>query len=78
MASAVLCHPCDGTPPAEPPTLREAVHWIGHLGGFLARRSDGDPGVTVLWKGFQHLTDLTCMYRSMRSPPPKRQHVGKA
>jgi hypothetical protein len=36
------------TPPAEPPTLREAVHWIGRLGGFLARRGDGEPGVTVL------------------------------
>jgi hypothetical protein len=66
------------TPPAEPPTLREAVHWIGRLGGFLARRGDGEPGVTVLWKGFQHLTDLTFMYRIMRPPPPKRQNVGKA
>jgi hypothetical protein len=66
------------TPPAEPPTLREAVHWIGRLGGFLARRGDGEPGVTVLWKGFHHLTDLTFMYRIMRPPPPKRQNVGKA
>jgi hypothetical protein len=66
------------TPPAEPPTLREAVHWIGRLGGFLARRGDGEPGVTVLWKGFQHLTALTFMYRIMRPPPPKRQNVGKA
>lgn len=66
------------TPPATPPTLREAVHWISRLGGFLARRGDGEPGVTVLWKGFQHLTDLTFMYRIMRPPPPKRKNVGKA
>jgi hypothetical protein len=65
------------TPPATPPPLRQAVHWIGRLGGFLARRGDGEPGVTVLWRGFQHLTDLTCMYRIMRPPPGKPQNVGK-
>jgi hypothetical protein len=66
------------TPPATPPPLRQAVHWIARLGGFLARRGDGDPGVTVLWKGFQHLTDLTTMYRIMRPAPRKRKNVGKA
>lgn len=66
------------TPPATPPTLRQAVHWIGRLGGFLARRGDGEPGVTVLWKGFQHLTDLTCMYRIMRPPLPPQKNVGNA
>jgi Transposase DNA-binding/Transposase Tn5 dimerisation domain len=65
-------------PPATPPPLRQAVHWIGRLGGFLARRGDGEPGVTVLWKGFQHLTALTFMYRIMRPPPPTRRNVGKA
>jgi transposase-like protein/transposase Tn5 family protein len=65
------------TPPAEPPTLREAVHWIGRLGGFLARWGDGEPGVTVLWKGFQHLTDLTFMYRIMHPPAGNPRHVGK-
>jgi hypothetical protein len=30
-----------------------------------------------LWRGFQHLTDLTFMYRIMRPPPAKQQHVGK-
>jgi len=38
-------------PPPHPPTLREAVRWLGMLGGFLARRSDGEPGVKVLWRG---------------------------
>ena len=66
------------TPPATPPPLRQAVHWIGRLGGFLARRGDGEPGVTVLWKGFQHLTDLTLMYRILHPALPKRKNVGKA
>ena len=57
------------TLPPEMPTLRQAVDWIARLGGFLGRRSDGDPGVTVLWKGFQHLTHLTAMYCILRSPP---------
>jgi len=63
--------------PSEVPTLRQAVHWIARLGGFLDRPSDGEPGVTVLWRGFQHLTDLTIMYRIFRHPPPNRKDVGK-
>jgi hypothetical protein len=66
------------TPPSRPPPLRQAVHWIARLGGFLVRRGEGEPGVTVLWKGFQHLTDLTLMYHVMRPPPGKPQNVGKA
>jgi transposase-like protein/transposase Tn5 family protein len=61
---------CTPTPPPTPPTLRQAVHWIARLGGFLDRRADGEPGVTVLWKGFQHLTDLATMYRIMRPTSP--------
>lgn len=38
-------------PPTEPPTLREAVILLARLGGFLARRRDGMPGVKCLWRG---------------------------
>ncbi len=64
------------TPPASPPPIRTAVRWIAQLGGFLGRKSDGDPGVTVLWRGLQHLVDLTTMYRIMRPPAPQKD-VGK-
>lgn len=64
-------------PPASPPPLRQAVRWLGQLGGFLGRKHDGAPGVTVLWRGFQHLVDLTTMYRIMRPSVPTR-NVGKA
>ncbi len=64
------------TPPAQPPPLRDAVRWLARLGGFLGRTRDDDPGVTVLWKGFQHLADLATMYRIMR-PPATPQNVGK-
>ena len=38
--------------PDRPPTLQIAVVWIARLGGFLARKRDGNPGVKVLWRGF--------------------------
>ncbi len=56
-------------PAASPPTLRQAVRWIGQLGGFQGRKHDGEPGVTVLWKGFQHLVDVVAMYQIMRPAP---------
>lgn len=37
--------------PEKPPTIKEAVIMIAKLGGFLARKSDGFPGVTVIWRG---------------------------
>jgi hypothetical protein len=64
------------TPPDTPPSLRQAIHWIAQLGGFLAHRKAGEPGVTVLWKGFQHLLDLTIMYHIMRSPPDEAKKCG--
>jgi hypothetical protein len=45
-------------PPLEPPSLRQAVRWIAQLGGFLGRKSDGEPGVKTLWLGWRRLEDL--------------------
>ncbi len=43
-------------PPADPaPTLREVVRMLGKLGGHLGRKGDGEPGVTVLWRGWTSL-----------------------
>jgi hypothetical protein len=57
-------------PPATPPPLAEAVGWIARLGGYLGRQADGPPGATVLWRGWQHLADLTSMYTILRPPLP--------
>ena len=46
-------------PPSEPPTLRQAVRWIAHLGGFLGRKCDGEPGVMVIWRGLRRLEDIS-------------------
>ena len=48
--------------PAKEPTMREAVRMLGRLGGFLGRKSDGEPGTTVLWRGMQHLESAVAMY----------------
>jgi hypothetical protein len=64
---ALYCaiHQCP-TPPEAPPSLAQAVHWIAQLGGFVGRRRRDQPGTETLWRGFQHLMDLTKMYRIMR------------
>ena len=46
------------------PTLQEAVYWSVRLGGFLGRPGDGEPGMTTVWWGFQHLADLTTLSTS--------------
>ena len=42
-------------PPDKPPTLREALHMIAALGGFLGRKGDGNPGLKSLWIGLQRV-----------------------
>jgi Transposase Tn5 dimerisation domain len=44
------CHP-----PPSPPPRREMVRSLAQLGGFLARKGDGEPGITVIWQGYQRL-----------------------
>jgi hypothetical protein len=45
-------------PPTRPPTLHQAIVWIARLGGFLARKGDGEPGVKTIWRGFVRLTTI--------------------
>lgn len=45
--------------PPEVPTLGQATAWLAQLGGFLGRKSDGQPGVKVLWRGWRRLFDIT-------------------
>lgn len=42
----------------QPPTIKEAVRWLGKLGGFWGRKGDGPPGVKVLWRGLIRLYSL--------------------
>ena len=49
-------------PPQDAPELRQMVRWIGQLGGFIGRKSDGEPGPITLWRGLHRLRDLTRTY----------------
>ncbi len=49
----------DPAPPAQPPTLGEAIRLVARLGGFRGRKSDGDPGAEVMWRGLQRLDDIS-------------------
>jgi hypothetical protein len=52
----------------QPPiSLKQAVLWIGRLGGHLGRKSDGMPGVKTLWLGLRDLTLMTMGYKIAQS-----------
>lgn len=51
------------TPPKAAPGVHQAVRWIAQLGGFLARKSDGEPGTQTLWRGLQQLNAMTDMWQ---------------
>lgn len=55
--------------PEQPPSLQQAIRWIAQLGGFLGRRHDGQPGVQVLWRGWQRLHDITETWLLFHPPP---------
>lgn len=46
------------TVPKKPPRLNEVVRLIAMLGGFLARKGDGEPGVKTIWQGLQRVADF--------------------
>ncbi len=56
-------------PPAQPPTLREAMRLVASLGGFLGRKGDAEPGTKSLWLGLQRLDDLAAMWKLLTTTP---------
>ena len=55
-------HNTDDVPP-EPPPLGQAVRWIAQLGGFQGRKSDGQPGLKTLWRGWRRLHDSAVIWQ---------------
>lgn len=47
--------------------LRDFLRSIAKLGGFLARKRDGEPGWITLWQGFTRLRDLDRGFRLAQS-----------
>jgi len=56
---------------ATPPSLHEATRLVAKLGGFLARKSDGEPGVQTIWRGLRRLDDLASMWLLLHSFPSR-------
>ena len=54
------------SPPTRPPSLKQAVRWIGQLGGFMGRKGDGEPGVMVVWRGLRRLEDVASTWLLLR------------
>lgn len=44
--------------PQTKPTIHQVVRWMARLGGFLDRKSDGEPGITTIWRGWQTLNNF--------------------
>lgn len=55
--------------PKTAPSLREVVRWIGQLGGFIGRKSDGEPGVKVLWRGWEVFQTIHASWLIFHPPP---------
>ena len=47
-----------GNIPTSPPCMSEVVTWVAQLGGFLARKGDGAPGITHVWRGLKKLSSI--------------------
>jgi hypothetical protein len=52
-------------PPKQPPTLRESTRMLAMLGGFLARKGDGEPGTKTIWVGYINLIGYIKAIRQM-------------
>jgi hypothetical protein len=51
-------------PPSEPPSIQTIIHLIASLGGWLGRKSDGEPGPKAMWVGMQRMVDLALGWRA--------------
>jgi len=48
--------------PQSPPSTHQVIRWIAQLGGFLGRKSDGEPRIVVIWRGWQRLQDMAATW----------------
>lgn len=53
-------------PPSQEPMLNEMVRHVAMVGGFLARKGDGEPGVKTIWLGLQVRQDF-CRRRAIHA-----------
>ena len=59
--------------PETVPRLGESVRWIAQLGGFIGRKSDGDPGIRTLWRGWMELAPAAVMWETLQQQQQQQQ-----
>jgi len=52
--------------PTKPPTVNEVVRLIAQIGGFLGRKSDGEPGAKTIWRGLDQVHAAAETLRALR------------
>ena len=52
--------------PSTTPTLNQVVRLIAQIGGFLARKSDGEPGAKTIWRGLDKVLTAAQTLRALR------------
>jgi hypothetical protein len=60
-----VCHNKNRTIPKKAPRISEAILMLAKLGGFLGRRSDGNPGMTHIWRGWERLEESIKMMEAL-------------
>jgi len=53
-------------PTDRPPTLNEVLRLVARLGGFIGRKSDGEPGVKTIWLGLQEVRVAAATLAALR------------
>lgn len=56
-------------PPAKTPSVNEVVRLIAQIGGFLARKGDGEPGAKTIWRGLDRVQTAAQTLRALRGEP---------
>jgi hypothetical protein len=51
--------------PELPPSINDMIIMIASIGGYLARKHDGPPGVKTFWTGLMKLSDYTTVFTKM-------------
>ena len=52
--------------PTHPARLNEVIRLIAQLGGFLGRKSDGEPGVKTIWRGLDQVMTAAQTLQALR------------
>ena len=61
--------------PSTPPSMREMTRLTAELGGFLGRKSDGEPGSITLGRGLQRLHDIVTGILLVQNLHPAQRHA---